>query len=134
VPEEQSAEAAPEWSAEDIAVRVEEARTLAASGHGEAALLLAWSTCEAAARALASSEQLDAQRWNPGALFRQLVHAGLLDNDDLQTIESARLVRNRLSHGLLASGEPTDIALRLAQVAENLLQELGLADGAGVDG
>jgi hypothetical protein len=124
-PSEISAEAAREWSPADTARRVAEAKELAVAGHGEAALLLAWATCEAAARALAVREGVNVQRWSPNAMFRQLVHAGLLDGDDLGTVEQARQARNRLTHGLSSDvDEAAEIATRLLQVVDGLLVEL----------
>jgi hypothetical protein len=124
VPEDRAAGPGQEWSPAEIRARVDEARKLAAAGHGEAALMLAWSACEAAARALALDEELEVQRWLPSAMFRQLVHAGLLDNGDLQTIEDAWIARNRLTHGLSGIGDPSVFALNVARVAEGLLHEL----------
>ncbi len=121
------AEAAAEWSIEEVEQRVAEARTLAAAGHGEAALLLAWATCESAARALAAHERLNVQRWDAGAMLRQLVHGGLLDGSDLEKLDHARAVRNRLTHGL-ASGidDPARLASGLLRIVDGLLAELNV--------
>lgn len=112
------------WSREETAQRIAQARSLVRDGYAEAALLLAWSACEAAARMLAHHEELDVQRWQPSTMFYQLVHAGLLDNVDLRKIEDARTARNRLSHGLSGVADAASLALSIAGVAENLLREL----------
>ncbi len=115
------AEAPPPWSAETIAARLAEAEALDRTGHRDAALILIVAAAEAAARRLAAGERTVVQAWMPEALFRQLVHEGLIDRGDLDILEDGRRARNALVHGL--SPDVTPEPPRLAEVVERMLKE-----------
>jgi hypothetical protein len=104
-----------------IEARLERARTLAASDP-EAALLLAWSMFEAAARrALVLESATNAAESAPG-LAKQLVHHGLLGNEDLRELLSIAQRRNALAHGALASGASANDVDHLATWGRELLK------------
>lgn len=127
-PDEPALDAEPTWSRDQIVSRVGEARSLLRSGHVEAALLILWAACEAAGRWLARTENLEVQRWDASFLFRQLVHGGLLDGPDLDAIDEARRVRNRLVHGLNVDADLATLTGRLAGVVDRMLAEPMLPD------
>lgn len=115
------------WTPAEIAARLAEAEALMEHDHAEAALLLLVAAAEAAGRRLADAEQVAVQRWHPRALFRQLVHVGLLDRAALPVLDHAVTMRNRLKHGIVPDGENGDIsasAREVAAVVKQLVAEI----------
>jgi Holliday junction resolvase len=122
-PEPTESESGTTWTAAEAAARVAEAEALVDAGHDEAGLLLAYAAAEAAARHLAERAGMGVQWWSPPALFRQLVHAGLLDRQHVEALDRTRISRNQLVHGLTPDGDVGPQVRKLAQVARELLAE-----------
>jgi hypothetical protein len=112
-----------DWTAAEVTSRIEEGEALARDGHLEAALCLLYAAAEAAARDLASREQVDVQRWHPPPMFRQLVHVGLVDRDAIAVLDRAYVARNRVAHGLAADDLGTEGIAALAEVTRAILAE-----------
>ena len=110
---------------------------MAEQGYREAALVLLLAAAEAIGRQLASGEQVRVQRWSPVALFRGLVHHGLIDREDAERLVRAYVLRNRIVHGIadrsVKSAELADVleaVKRLgaeARDADNRVQGIGSA-------
>ena len=105
----------------DAKAAVEAARNLSGI-EPRAALLLAWSIVEAAARR--TSEEACSRPLNPRALVNFLAGEGLIDQD--QESEMFRLsdVRNRLAHGQLDVAPPEEDISWLLSVAEQVSRQV----------
>ena len=104
-----------------IEARLQRARDLAATDP-EAALLLAWSMFEAAARRALVREAAATTAETPVGLAKQLVHHGLLGNDDLLELLSIAQRRNAVAHGTAAANvSPGDVD-HLASWGHDLLR------------
>ena len=122
------------WTLAEAEARIEDAARLAEQGYREAALVLLLAAAEAIGRQLASGEQVRVQRWSPVALFRGLVHHGLIDREDAERLVRAYVLRNRIVHGIadrsVESAELADVleaVKRLgaeARDADNQVREL----------
>ena len=104
-----------------IEARLQRARDLAATDP-EAALLLAWSMFEAAARRALVREAAATTAETPVGLAKQLVHHGLLGNDDLLELLSIAQRRNDVSHGTAATNVAPGVVDHLASWGHELLQ------------
>lgn len=112
------------WSIEETRERLDHGESLLRAGHGEAALMILWAVWEATARVLAEAEGVTVQRWAPAALMSQLVHHGLLGQEDLDTVREVSFARNEIAHGMKASLDAGAAAARLAAVIRRMLVEL----------
>lgn len=83
----------------DIDYRLQEARLLSAQEHGEAALLLTWSTLEALLRRGAAIEDVPVEQDNPAHLIKSLFIYGLLDQEQYKLLKSGVQARNTIVHG-----------------------------------
>ncbi len=112
--------------------RLDEARSLADSGHSEAALLLAWGALEALLRRIVDTEE-GRRRNDPASLLRSAASEGLVGPDDWTRLNEAFRVRTAIAHGTQPLPEPgtqdPGAAVRaLTRIAESLLSELGEVD------
>ncbi len=87
-----------------------------------AALLLAWSIVEAAARR--ASEEAGSRPLNPRALVNFLAGKGLIDQDMESEMFRLSDVRNRLAHGQLDVAPPTEDIFWLLSVAEQVSRQV----------
>ena len=100
---------APEKSSpfqrENILLRIEEAESLLGMGHSDAALVLAWSACEAAAR-LAVSEHgiLDTGMTRPGFVLDQAAFLGIVSRSEYNHLRNVQKYRNAIVHGFSHDG------------------------------
>ena len=100
--------------------RVAEVRQLASSGHLEPALLLAWATFEALARAVAPGQFERPQ--TPGRLVEILANDGYLTPSEADQLRRLAEKRNRLVHGGLEVRVSNSELERFAGVLEIMLQ------------
>jgi hypothetical protein len=106
---------------DEIVAKLGKADELAATSI-DAALLLAWAGFEAAARrALLLRERSLVRPTTSVALAKQLVHHGLLDQDELESLTPIAARRNAVAHGATASDvTPSDVE-RLTSLGRELL-------------
>lgn len=80
--------------------RIEEAEKALASGMPEAALVLAWSACEAATRVLVTDQEESSPDINaPGYFLDQAVFLGIVSREEHRRLAKARKYRNAIVHG-----------------------------------
>ena len=91
--------ALPRQTRETIKARIEEARALVSAIHVSAAMLLAWATFEAIARAL--SEASFNRPQTPGRLIEVLAAEGTISPSEADLLRRLAQLRNRLIHGEL---------------------------------
>lgn len=90
---------AEDWTAEEVAARVEEGHLLLRSEHVEAALLVAWSAAEATLRRLATAEGLTTKRQDAGHLLKRLVLAAVISKAEYDVLRNVMAMRNAVAHG-----------------------------------
>jgi uncharacterized protein YutE (UPF0331/DUF86 family) len=84
---------------DDILGRIEAAEKLLESGFSEAALLVAWSTSEAALRLLIEEEGIVLDHLNPPYILKQAVMHGVIARDEYNFLTNVIKYRNALVHG-----------------------------------
>ncbi len=90
----------------DVARAVAESEALIASGHSEAALLLAWSITEATLRLLADTEGISLRReGDPPYVLKQLAVNGALSREDYHSLMNILRLRNVVAHGFKPENE-----------------------------
>lgn len=92
-------EAASSLNKQDIKRILQEVAELLEKDQVEAALLLAWSTAEAALRLSALEEGLLLEQRNPLYLLKQLVTHAVVSRGDYQALLDVLELRNRVAHG-----------------------------------
>jgi len=112
----------------DIDDRLREVSQLQASGHQEAALLLAWATVEAIMRHVAGDESPEG-RGDTWKLMRELASEGVLDADDYRKLTDLFRLRSVVAHGLepsqgLDRQEVQQAVVVLTRTARMLMAEL----------
>ena len=103
-----------------ITSRLERARELAPSDP-EAGLLLGWSAFEAAARRVLFEQGASLRAITPAGLSKQLVHRGLIEDDDMQRLNAIAQRRNVVAHGGAAPEQSVADVEALAGFARTLL-------------
>lgn len=84
----------------DVLERIAEAEKALASGMSEAALVLAWSACEAAARVLVTEgEKSNRDISAPGYFLDRAVFLGILSREEYRDLVNVRRYRNAIVHG-----------------------------------
>ncbi len=84
----------------NVLERVAEAERALASGMSEAALVLAWSACEAAARVLVSEEEKSNRNISaPGYFLDRAVFLGIISREEYRDLVNVRRYRNAIVHG-----------------------------------
>ena len=86
-------------SRQQILERLDEAKELAASGHLQAAFVMAWIAAEAALRRLAPEFGLDASGYSPGSLCRVLYSSGVISEKTYEILSRVMETRNSVVHG-----------------------------------
>jgi hypothetical protein len=99
-----------------LEARVGEAQRLAATGHFEAALLLAWSVLEAGLRE--SGEMLGTEQ-RVGSVVKELYSAGLLSDRQYELVDQAADARIAIAHGGAADISP-GLVHRLTRLAKKI--------------
>jgi hypothetical protein len=110
----------------EIRAHLAETKALLEQGQPFAALLLAWSMFEAAARLRMMDDDRDpAKPATPGSLIKGLIYYGYIDEQQAASLEDAMKLRNAVAHGFLGSLPPEDVAHAtrlLIEATEPLLQ------------
>lgn len=84
----------------DVLERIDEAESALAAGMSEAALLLGWSACEAAARVLVAEEEKSTRDISaPGYFLDRAVFLGIISREEYRDLVNARRYRNAIVHG-----------------------------------
>lgn len=108
---------------DDIRRRLDAPSRLLSEGEPIAALLLAWSLFEAAARRrFALDGAAEGRALAAGALLRRLVHLGYLGQDAMELDELVR-ARDRAAHGDLSVAVEPQALARVRALTEELLEE-----------
>ena len=96
----ESPEGARSFDGESILRRIKDAEGALESGLGEAAFLLAWSACEAAARELTAAEGVsDIGIATSGHVLNQAVYQGVISRDEYSSLTGLLKYRNAIVHG-----------------------------------
>jgi hypothetical protein len=87
------------WNAEDVANGLRQVRAILASGHREAALLLAWSAAEATLRLLAEKEELVREPDDALYLLKLLTTRAVITRAEHDLFWEVLDLRNAVAHG-----------------------------------
>ncbi len=124
VPEPEQLIAPPTFHSIDksaISDRLDEAREVLELGHTEAAMILAWTACEAAVRkSMANEGVVDSRITTANYLFEQATYLGVLDREDYHRLTEFQKARNAFVHGFSHSGLNDEIVLELIELADRL--------------
>ncbi len=117
---------APEMSdafqRESILQRVGEAETLLELGYPEAALLLAWSACEAAARlAVSEYEVPDAGMTRPEFVLDQAAFLGIVSRSEYNHLQDVQKYRNAIVHGFSHKGFESQLVTDLTETVRGIV-------------
>lgn len=107
---------------------------LAGEGQQGAALMLAWSLFEAAARRRLLLDDEDPGR--PATrvgLVKTLIHLGYVDESELEALRDIESLRNQIAHGLFKAQVPSDGITLLANLTRQLLFSEGTPDASNGD-
>jgi hypothetical protein len=84
----------------DVLERIDEAERALAAGMSEAALVLGWSACEAAARVLVTEEEKSNRDISaPGYFLDRAVFLGIMSREEYRDLVNVRRYRNAIVHG-----------------------------------
>lgn len=108
----------------DIRQRIEEAETVLASGHPEAALLLAWSACEATIRMLLAEQGVS----NPDVstaryIFDQATYLGVISREEYRCLTHVEKYRNAIAHGYNLNDFGDDLVIDLLAQVRRFIAE-----------
>jgi len=115
-------EGAHPFERDDIPRRLEAAERLLELGFAEAALMLAWSTAEAAVRLLMEEEGILASRPDSLHLLKEAVMNGVISRNDYTLLMDVMKYRNALAHGFKAPDFQPSRVTDLINVTKGLLQ------------
>jgi uncharacterized protein YutE (UPF0331/DUF86 family) len=115
-------EGARPFERDDILQRIEAAEKLIESGFSEAALLLAWSTSEAALRLLIKEEGIVLDHLNPPYILKQAVMNGVIAKDEYNFLTNVIKYRNALVHGFKTIDFDPALVSELISRTKRLLQ------------
>lgn len=100
-----------------------EADTIYNQGHTAAALMLACSAFEAAAkRVIAKVEDRYAYKLGPNDLVKRLVFHGFLTEGEFETVQKVIVRRNQIAHGRLKRPVPKKMLDGIRKLTERLLE------------
>ena len=106
---------------DEIRVRVATSRQLLQEEQSEVAALVAWSAIEAILRRLARRHSLSIDYTPAGTLIRDLVIAGVLDQNIAVALQDGVSARNSIAHGYRSPVPSGSLASNLVAIAERLL-------------
>jgi hypothetical protein len=107
---------------EDILQGIETAEKLLGEGFSEAALMLAWSTSEAAIRLLIEAEGLSLDRIAPPYILKQAATNGIISREDYNFLTQVMKYRNALAHGFKTVDFDPALVRELVNTTKRLLQ------------
>jgi hypothetical protein len=105
----------------DIADTMREAEVLIEQNHSDAALLLAWSTAEAAMRLLADKEEITLKRRDPLYVLKQLATYAVISKDEYIALLDVMSQRDALAHGFKTDRSSKDSVLKLLRMTNQML-------------
>ena len=110
---------------ETIIERLEEAERALAAGFQEAAFMLAWSACEAAARMLLKIEGVSKEGITSASyVVNQARYLGLLSSEDYLRLRDMQGYRNAIAHGFSHDEISEEHVVGLLETARNLTSEI----------
>ncbi|MGE0584935.1 MAG: HepT-like ribonuclease domain-containing protein [Flavobacteriaceae bacterium] len=109
-------------NSETVRRRITEIRELASTGHTEPAVLLAWATFEALARAI--STQQFARPQTPGRIVQILASEGYITPTEADLLRVLVEKRNRLIHGDLNVEASDQELTNFSAILETMLQQI----------
>lgn len=115
-------EGARPFARDDILGRIEAADKILELGFPEAALLIAWSTCEATVRLLTEEEGIVLDRFSPLYILDQAVMNGVISREDYNSLTNIMKYRNALVHGFKPIDFDPTLVKELINVTHRLLQ------------
>ena len=107
---------------EDILRGIEAAEKLFEVGFAEAALVLAWTTSEAAVRLLTEAEGIELDRHTPLYVLKQAVMHGVISRDEYNFLTNIMKYRNALAHGFKVVDFDPAFVKELISITQRLLQ------------
>ncbi len=117
-----SPEGAHSVDGENITQRIEEAEKALAAGLSEAAFLLAWSACEAAARELIAAEGApDAGIATASYVLDQATFQGVISRDEYNNLTGMRKYRNAIVHGFSVDDFSDELVTNLIETVRRML-------------
>ena len=118
----ESPEGAQSFREEEIRQRLAEAEKVLERASGEAAFLLVWSACEAAARNLIENEGISITRVTTAAYVLDLaVMHGVISREQHDYLTDMMKYRNAIAHGFDANGFSDEKVTELIEVVVRLL-------------
>ena len=103
--------------------RMEEADRALAAGMSEAALVLAWSACEAATRLLVTDQEESSPDINaPGYFLEQAVFIGAISREDYRRLDRARKYRNAIVHGFSYEDLSDELVSDLIETVRRMME------------
>lgn len=109
---------------EAMRARITEVRQMAGAGHSEPALLVAWATFEALARAMRTSQFERPQ--TPGRIVQALASDGVLTPTEADLLRALAQKRNRFIHGELQVRVSAAELKQFAAVLESMIKRAPL--------
>ena len=117
-----SPEGARPLDREQVLRRTRDAETALASDLPEAALVLAWSACEAAARVLvAEQDESDPDIIAPGYFLDRAVFLGIMSREEYRDLAKARQYRNAILHAFCHDHFGDDLVTSVIDTVHRLL-------------
>jgi hypothetical protein len=107
---------------EDILRGIEATERLLEAGFAEAALVLAWTTSEAAVRLLTEAEGIELDRHTPLYVLKQAVMHGVISRDEYNFLTNVMKYRNALAHGFKTVDFDPAFVKELISTTKRLLQ------------
>ena len=116
-----SPEGSHAFQRESIFQRLDEAEKLLGLGYSDAALVLAWSACEAAARLAVTEEGVpDTGITRPGFVFDQAAFLGIMSRAQYHHLRDVQKYRNAIVHGFSHDGFNEHLVTDLTETARGM--------------
>ena len=103
---------------------LDEAHALLGNGYTNAAMLLAWSSTEAALRLIGGQEEPPIVQTNPQNLLQSLVMEGVISREEYEFLRKALQERNAIAHGYKSSPNAAKTVQDLIDTTRKLLSEV----------
>jgi uncharacterized protein YutE (UPF0331/DUF86 family) len=107
---------------EDILRSIEATERLLEAGFAEAALVLAWTTSEAAVRLLTEAEGIGLDRHTPLYVLKQAVMHGVISRDEYNFLTNVMKYRNAFAHGFKTVDFDPALVKELISTTKRLLR------------
>lgn len=106
-----------------ITYRIEEAEKALGAGFPEAAFVLAWSACEAAARFLVAAEGVSSTGiTTSGYVLDQAVYRGVISRSEYEDLTDMQKYRNAIVHGFSIEEFSSELVTELIEIVKSLLR------------